>query len=268
MQSIQISNTKLRTSKFIFGTASLFSVGTHKERLNLLSAAIEHGFTHFDLAPYYGFGMSERDMSFMLKKHPSISVTTKVGIYSPGGEDQSTANIFLRKLAGKIYSAISRPSINFSIAQAQLSLEGSLRRLGRDHIELYMLHEPRWDFLNTEDWLMWLEAKVQSGLVGDFGLALTADKLEPFLEKKSKLANVVQVLDSLDRREADILLSHTKPLQITYGYLSSMYIRGPKILAQDVLKAALKRNKDGAIIVSTKKIKRLEEYTKILEQIS
>ena len=268
MQLIQILNTNLKTSRFIFGTASLFNVGARKERLNLLSAAVDHGFTHFDLAPYYGFGMSERDMSFILKKHPFISVTTKVGIYSPGGENQSAASIFLRKLAGRVYSPISRPSINFSIAQAQISLEGSLRRLGRDHIELYMLHEPTWDLLNSEEWLKWLETKVQAGLVGNFGLALTADKLEPFLEKKSKLTNVVQVLDSLDRKEADILPSYAKPLQITYGYLSAMYDRGPKISVEDALKAALGRNKDGAIIVSTKKIKRLEQYTKILKQIS
>lgn len=97
MRQVILPGTDLSVSRFSFGTASLFNVGSSKMRANLLAAAFDNGFTHFDTAPYYGFGTAERDLKPLLKAHPDITVATKVGIYSPGGEAQSTASVFLRK---------------------------------------------------------------------------------------------------------------------------------------------------------------------------
>lgn len=265
MDTTVLPGTRLRVSRFIFGTASLFNVGNAASRGRLLSAAVEHGFGHFDTAPYYGFGMAERDLAATLRAHPGVGVTTKVGIYSPGGEHQPASLVFARKVAGKAVAAISRPTVDFSLSRARRSLEGSLDRLGREHIELFMLHEPELGLLSTDEWQRWLEDEQRSGRIGEFGLALTADRLESFLREAPQLARVVQVLDSLERREADVLTRYGSPLQITYGYLSAARAAGSIEPAETVLRQALRRNAGGALIVSTRREEWVGQYAKILE---
>jgi aryl-alcohol dehydrogenase-like predicted oxidoreductase len=262
-----IPGTALVVSRFIFGTASLFNAGTRKTRHRILRAAVDNGFTHFDTAPYYGFGMAERDLGAVICNDPKITVTTKVGIYPPGGEHQSTTKIILRKAAGRLFSKLSRAIIDFSVSRARRSLYASLQRLSRDHIEIFMLHEPTLALLNSDEWLKWLETEVTSGKVGRFGLALEANKLEPFLQQKHALAGVIQTTDSLDKKEANILLHYKKTLQITYGYVSAARSRAIDLPVVTILQHALQRNKNGAIIVSTTKLERLGQYQRILETL-
>jgi D-threo-aldose 1-dehydrogenase len=265
---VQLSGVPFALSRFIFGTARLFSSGTMKERQALLFAAVDAGFTHFDTAPYYGFGLAERDLAPILKAHPDVTVTTKVGIYSPGGDDQGDAAVFLRKALGRLITPISRPTINFSLACAKKSLEGSLRRLNRERIDIYALHEPELYLLNTEEWLDWLEACVSQGKIRTFGLALAADRLERFLCNDSPLTRYVQVADSLNACEADVLARYGKPIQVTYAYISSAHKEGSNLPVSEILRQALLRNADGAIIASTTKVARLQQYAKIAEEAS
>jgi len=267
MKLTTIPNTGITCSRFIFGTASLFNAGSAKQRQNLLNAAIDSGFTHFDTAPYYGFGMAERDLASVLKRNPRVTVTTKVGLYSRGGESQSEMAIFLRKAAGRFVGSLSKPIVDFSVLRARTALEGSLRRLGRAQIDIYMLHEPQLDLLHTDEWHRWLEAGVTSGKIGTFGLALTADRLEPFLRAGTPLGPVIQVMDSLENREADILMKYGRPMQITYGYVSTAQNKNSTSIAE-LLKNAIKRNAQGAIIVSTRRAERLKQYGSILESVA
>jgi D-threo-aldose 1-dehydrogenase len=267
VQETILPGTDLTLSRFVFGTSSLFRVGPRKKRVRLLAAAKDHGFTHFDTAPYYGFGTTERDLQPLLAAHPDVTVTTKVGIYPPGGENQSGLAVLLRKAGGRIWPALSRPTIDWGISQARKSLEGSLRRLGRGNIDLYMLHEPELPLLHTDEWLRWLEQEVIAGRVRRFGLALNAMGLGPFLETQSPFARVIQTTDSLDDHEADVLLRNGRPFQITYGYVSTAKKRHSKVDVPTILARALKRNPEGAIIVSTGKIKRLGQYPKIFEDL-
>jgi D-threo-aldose 1-dehydrogenase len=267
VQQIILPGTDLTLSRFVFGTASLFNVGSRKKRLRLLDAAKDNGFTHFDTAPYYGFGMAERDLQPLLAAHPEVTVTTKVGIYPPGGENQPGLAVLLRKAGGRILPALSRPTIDWSISHARKSLEGSLRRLGCSSIDLYMLHEPEFMLLDTDEWLRWLEQEVTAGRIRHFGLAVDVRRLEAFLAVQSPLGPVIQTTDSLDDQEADILLRYGRPLQITYGYVSARRKRHSKVDVPTILTRALKRNRDGAIVVSTGWIERLGQYAKILEAL-
>ena len=265
MKTIVIPGTNLSCSKFIFGTANLFNGRTRKQRIALLEAAVDNGFTHFDTAPYYGFGASERDLSHVLQRHPGLTVTTKVGIYSPGGENQSDTAVLIRKAAGKLVPAISRPTINFHLDRARSALDDSLRRLGRERVDFYMLHEPQIHFLDSDEWLTWLEQARMTGKVGAFGIASVTDELLPFLRQATGLTGVVQTLDSLDGKEADVLLRFGKPLQITYGYVSAAFAYRKSISIEDVLRKAIARNPQGAIIVSTRRTARLPQYARLLE---
>lgn len=265
MRTLVIPGTALQTSRFIFGTSSLLSAGSHRTRRRLLETAVEQGFRHFDTAPYYGFGFAERDLAPLLKKQPDLRVTTKVGLYSRGGEEQPLAAVVARKLSARVFPSVARPTRSFDLTRARRSLEGSLRRLGRDYIDLYMLHEPQIDEVAVDEWVGWLQDCRQRGSIRYFGLALTPERLEPFLSAPSTLVDVVQVLDSLEARQADILGKYGRPLQITYGYVSSARAAGETRSTEDILRRAMARNQQGPIIVSTRRLERVAQYGRLQE---
>jgi len=252
-----IPGTSLRTSRFILGTASLFTGQSEAQAERFLERAVELGFTHFDTAPLYGFGFAERALALVLRRHKQLTVTTKAGLYSPGGEDQGRQQIFLRKVVGRAFPVVSRAKADLAVSRARASLTASLARLGRDHIELFVVHEPNAMLLGTDEWLSWLSGEQKAGRIGNFGVAGTKERVGPFLTSKSALAAVVQMSDSLTHREADILAERERPMQITYGYMSS---KSAGASAPETLVAALQRNLHGAIVTSTRRIERLPQY--------
>jgi aryl-alcohol dehydrogenase-like predicted oxidoreductase len=266
VRKIVLPGTSATVSRFIFGTASLFNIGSPDERARVLDAAYDHGLTHFDTAPLYGFGWAERDLAALLRRRPGASVTTKVGIYSPGGEKQSRAMVFARKAAGRLLKPLSRAQHDWSLTRAQASLDASLRRLGRDHVEIYMLHEPTAGCFASDEWQRWLEDEVRRGRIGAFGLALDEKRLSGFLDPPHPLATLVQTVDSLDLREADALVAATGHMQITYGYVSGAMARsGDSIDVPALLRGALARNAQGAVIVSSRRADRMRQFADIAE---
>lgn len=261
---ILIPGTDLEVPRLLFGTASLFNVGNAAARARLLDAAYDHGLTHFDTAPYYGFGMAERDLQSLLARRRDATVTTKVGIYSPGGERQPSLLVLARKAIGRLAPAVSRPTIDWSVARAQGALEGSLRRLARETIDLYMLHEPDAALLESDEWLRWLEDVRAKGQVRRFGIAVDAARLHGFLNRPSVLSDLIQTIDSLEGREADALTAAGRPMQITYGYVSAAMRGSASVDVRAVLRAALARNASGAVIVSTRQVERMSVYAALM----
>ena len=143
MKKLFMSGTNFSCSTFIFGTASLFNVGSNKKYPCLLESAVDNGFIRFHTALYYGFGLAEKSLSCVLKKkkkknNSNITMTSKIGIYSLRWEFQSQASFFLRNAIGKTFSRIPKPTIYFGLARAKKSLDASLRWLGREKTELYL----------------------------------------------------------------------------------------------------------------------------------
>jgi aryl-alcohol dehydrogenase-like predicted oxidoreductase len=229
----------------------------------LLDAAVDHGFTHFDTAPLYGFGMAERDLAPILARHPHVTVTTKVGLYSPGGERQPRASVMGRKALGRFVAPLARPTSDWGVARARRMLEASLRRLGRERIDLYLLHEPHFASLDEQAWLGWLEDEQARGRVGQFGIAVDTGALGPFLAADSPLLRFVQTVDSLEGREAEQAAAQGVPVQITYGYVSDALRRHGVVDVPSVLEGALRRRRGGAVIVSTRKVGRLRQFAEI-----
>lgn len=228
---------------------------------------MQHGFDHFDTAPLYGYGLAEKDLSVILARHSHVGVTTKVGIYSPGGENQSNLSVLTRKFVGKVFPALSRAVVDTSIERARQSLGNSLARLRRERVELCLIHEPDAALLATDEWQRWLESEVRTGRIGEWGYAANNQRLRHILSAGTVLPPVIQTDDSLDKREADCLVEFGRPLQITHSYISSAIrrSRGPVDVAT-VIKQALRRNLKGAIIVSTGKERRIQQFAKALSE--
>jgi len=261
MRQITLPGCSLRLSRFVFGCASLFNAGGARRRANLLREAADCGFSHFDTAPSYGFGLAERDLAPLLKARPDLTVTGKVGLYAPGGEDGAYPSILTRKILGKVWPALSKAQVDFSLARAKESFEGSLRRLGRERLDLLLLHAPRVDLVASDEWLFWLDSLRAQGRIGGFGLAATrVEDILGFLDRAPALAGVAQCRDSLDRREADPLIARGQAPQLTYGYLAALRRSGAKIAVADALAQAMRRNPEGALVVSTRRPARLRIF--------
>jgi aryl-alcohol dehydrogenase-like predicted oxidoreductase len=110
-------------------------------------AALDAGFTHFDVAPAYGDGLAESELGRVLvPKQRDFSIGTKFGIPTNGWGAKSAVAFYTR--AGLSKAALPRLSTDFSQRDfspdhAVRSLEHSLRRLRVDHVDYLLLHEPR-----------------------------------------------------------------------------------------------------------------------------
>jgi len=86
-----------------------------------MHTAYEHGITFFDTAPIYGFGKSEEFLGEVFGNNSNIIIATKCGL---------TWNENHKVRKNLTYDSILREA------------ESSLKRLKRDHIDLYQIHWP------------------------------------------------------------------------------------------------------------------------------
>lgn len=231
----------------------------------LLATVLEHGITHFDTSPYYGFGLAEQDLGRFLKRHRSeITIATKVGLYPPGNSSPGMVTVLARKALGKLVPGFSRPVTNWSVSRAARSLDSSLRRLGSEWIDIVFLHEPDPTLINSDEFLSWLQQEKRKGKIRYWGLAGPPNPMENWLRLNHPLGMVLQVKDSLDTCEADVVVRNGRELQTTYGYLASSIRQSVTRAPGEVLAMALKRNKTGSVLFSTRRAERIAGLTRPL----
>lgn len=105
-----------------------------------VTTAWRRGVRHFDTAPHYGLGLSERRLGAALRTHPRAAYTlsTKVGRRleaTPGAPGDDLAN-------GFAVPADHRRVWDFSADGVRRSLDASLTRLGVDRVDVVYLHDP------------------------------------------------------------------------------------------------------------------------------
>jgi aryl-alcohol dehydrogenase-like predicted oxidoreductase len=134
----------------IFGCATITHHETDRASLALLAQASDLGIVHFDTARAYGGGESEVVLGRHLRGRRDRSiVTTKYGLPAPisGASLQRTYERvssvpWLGPVLGPLrrVRAALRPSL-FSPAAIRTNLETSLRALGTDYVDYFLLHE-------------------------------------------------------------------------------------------------------------------------------
>jgi aryl-alcohol dehydrogenase-like predicted oxidoreductase len=101
------------------------------ESLAAIRRARELGVTFFDTADSYGFGRSESLLGIVLsRKREDVVIATKVGV--------------ARDADGRLRKDFSREHIQYAV-------DGSLKRLRTDYIDLYQLHNPTIADLRRDD---------------------------------------------------------------------------------------------------------------------
>jgi D-threo-aldose 1-dehydrogenase len=133
---------------------NLYRAISDEDARAVLEAAWESGIRHYDTAPHYGLGLSERRLGAFLATKPRSDyvVSTKVGRLlrpSPETADRlDDENQFA-------VPAATRRVWDFSAGGIRTSLEESLERLGLDRVDVVYLHDP-----DEHD----LEADLQAGI--------------------------------------------------------------------------------------------------------
>ena len=179
MQLSNIFPNSCPTSRLGYGTTSLMAVQSSAERLALLECAYDAGIRHFDTAPYYGYGEAERVLGeFLRGKRDQVTITTKFGIQPPSVVRNRFVNQMARKILGLVPSlraVLSKKAQSlsksgaFSAEAARTSLEQSLKSLGTDYIDLYLLHEPTLKDAGSPEIVEFLEEEMRRGTILAYG---------------------------------------------------------------------------------------------------
>jgi len=136
---VNIARTGVQISQLGLGTAPLAGLYTpvsDSESDELVLACLENGINYFDTAPMYGHGISELRLGRILKNSTKpYVVQTKVGrVLNPtdnaGRELFANADLHLE------------PIFDYSADGIKRSIDESLQRLGIDHIDIALLHDP------------------------------------------------------------------------------------------------------------------------------
>ena len=160
MQKIGLGKSDLESSRLAFGCMRIVGDGSPADRnkgKRAIHAAVDYGYTLFDHADIYGNGECEALFGECLRESPGlrqgIALATKCGIRfsgEPGAEDPAR--------------------YDFRRDYILQSVDDSLRRLGVEHVELFLLHRP--DFLmDAGEVASAFEALRSSGKVAHFGVS-------------------------------------------------------------------------------------------------
>jgi aryl-alcohol dehydrogenase-like predicted oxidoreductase len=144
----------------------------------VLSVADDHGIDFWDTADVYGDGLSETRIGRYLAHSPADrTVATKVGrargLYPDG----------------------------YTKERVRANLEGSLRRLGGDALDLVQLHCVPGDVLRAGDLLSWLDEFRTAGLVREFGASVETIDEGLFAVEHPTLTSI-QIIFNLVRQDA------------------------------------------------------------------
>ena len=108
------------------GIAGVWGSTGRGEAIATVHAAIDAGITMLDVAPSYGAGYeSEQVVGAALRERPAPDVLITSKVQPPDGRDVAGSYVAGRDVAGSI----------------DRSLHASLRRIGREHLDLLLLHK-------------------------------------------------------------------------------------------------------------------------------
>jgi aryl-alcohol dehydrogenase-like predicted oxidoreductase len=222
MDRAYLGNTGIRVSRVILGCGNFGGIGSapaffglgesKEEAFAIMDAAWEAGITTFDTADAYGGGASESMIGEWLRSRRPDGVVISTKTFNPmkEGADRGLAPARIRR-----------------------QLEGSLRRLGVEVVDMYLTHD--WDpEVPIADTTGALDELVAAGKVRAYGISnVDGDQLRDALAAGAFgwVQNAYSLLDREAEREvipicADRGLGFTSFSPLAGGWLTGKYRRG------------------------------------------
>ena len=159
MKRSKLTTTGPDFSRMVYGTWRLLETKPAAQEINRrLHACLELGITTIDTAEIYGLYEVEQALGAALALSPGLrdklEIVTKAGIYAPCSyhPDRRTAH----------YDATG--------GRLMKSLEKSLRLLGTDHVDLFLVHRPDW-LARADDTASGLNQLLRSGKIRAAGVS-------------------------------------------------------------------------------------------------
>jgi len=154
MEKRTLGRTGLEVSVIGFGAMTIggvFGPVDDNESIRALHAGVDKGINFIDTSDAYGSGRSEEVIAKFLRER---SDRKRILICTKGGN-----NMVLRQL-------------NFTPEYIQGCIESSLKRLGVEAFDLYLLHNPKVDNINKGDSFDLLDDFVRQGKIKHWGVSL------------------------------------------------------------------------------------------------
>ncbi len=181
----QLGKSDLRISEVSFGCMSLGD--DHAENTRLLHRAADGGINFFDTADLYDKGFNEETVGRAFRgKRASVVIATKVGNqWRPDGSGWDW---------------------NPRKAYILGAVEGSLRRLGTDYIDLYQLHGGTLDD-PIDETIEAFELLKAQGKIRQYGISSIRPNVIREYVRRANLASVMMQYSLLDRRPEESALA-------------------------------------------------------------
>ncbi len=267
-----------------FGCVSLTTQTFERTALKLLETAFDQGITHFDTAPVYGQGYSEKILGkFIKEKRKEVTVTTKFGL-SPTTIRNIPASLALplnsikKKIKNEKSSGTtsgqSSMKISFreiTLAEVKDSFTNSLRNLNTAYIDYYLLHEALPHFLNEGviEYLMELREK---GMINKIGVATSAINLKDLKEHDIKNWDILQYESDYHIPSAELQTVFPAKQHFHHSVLKHLKNldqngKTAEQKASALLTLALRKNPDGKVLFSTTMATHLINNLKHIEKM-
>ncbi|MEM0899305.1 MAG: aldo/keto reductase [Pseudomonadota bacterium] len=199
MKQVQLGQSGPLVNRVGLGCMSfggIYGATDTEESHRTLHRALELGVTHLDVANIYGMGISEKVIGSFLRDHPNARdtfvIATKAGIDNGPPRDFRNDEAYLRT-----------------------ELEGSLKRLGVDHVPLFYIHR-RDQRIPVEHVMGTLQRFIEEGKIGAIGLSEIAPSTLARASKVHPIA-AVQSEYSLWTRQPELgLLQMCEKLGTTF----------------------------------------------------
>jgi aryl-alcohol dehydrogenase-like predicted oxidoreductase len=151
----RLGNTGLEVSEIGFGAWGIgggsYGDVDEKESLAALDVAFDSGITFYDTSNLYGGGRSEELIGAAFKtKRDQVFIATKGGTLP--------------------HSGFHMPQ-DFSAKHLRDALAGSLKRLQTDYVDLYQLHSPSLNALESDETVEALVSFKKEGLIREYGIS-------------------------------------------------------------------------------------------------
>lgn len=214
MNYINLPGTDLKVSRVAFGTWGIggppfWKPLDEKEALNLLKAAYDGGINFFDTAPVYGLGYAEELLRKAFGNSDKVIIATKTGLR------------WKDKTRRSIYPDLSSASLNFEIEQ-------SLKRLGRDVIDIYQVHLPD-PKTPIEETFTTLKKLQEAGKIRYIGVSNYTVEMIMSAKKFVTISTCQPRFNFLDQKASASLLPYCKKNKIStliYSPLASGLLTG------------------------------------------
>jgi aryl-alcohol dehydrogenase-like predicted oxidoreductase len=179
----QFGRTDLQVSEFGLGCARIGGIFKREpgEFIDLLAAAFDAGITFFDTSDLYSQGESERLIGKAFRtRRDHVVIASKAGYLLPSQRKMiarvkplvrpiiSLLGLSRHRLPAAVSGSLRQ---DFSPSHLRQAIDGSLRRLRTDYLDLYQLHSPPTSVVSAGEWVETLETLKRQGKIRYYGVS-------------------------------------------------------------------------------------------------